>query len=65
MPHTFSDDERVAAKDDGDVVVPAGESSALIVIETELTLEVLVNAFGAPALHDETYELLRRPAIRN
>jgi hypothetical protein len=31
MPHTFSDDERVAAEDDGDVVVPAGKSSAFVI----------------------------------
>ena len=38
MPHTFGDDERVAAKDDGDMVVPTGESSTLVVIESELAL---------------------------
>jgi hypothetical protein len=58
MPHAFSGDERVAAKGDGDVVVPARKAAALVVVEPELSLQVLVNALGSPALHDEANELL-------
>jgi hypothetical protein len=49
MPHTFGDDERVAAEDDGDVVVPALEGAALEVVESELALELLVDSFGTPS----------------
>src|SRR6266542_5239008 len=55
--HAFSDDERVAAEGDGDVVVPAREASAFEVVEPELSLQILVDALGAPSLHDEPYEL--------
>jgi hypothetical protein len=58
MPRTFSDDERVAAEDDRDVMVPTWEAPALVVIETELALEILVGALRAPALHDQPHELL-------
>jgi len=58
MPRAFGDDERVAAQDDGDMVMPAGEASPLEVVETELALEVFVRAFGSPALHDDADELL-------
>src|SRR6266496_3982795 len=57
MPHAFSDDERVAAEGDGDVVVPAREASAFEVVEPELSLQILVDALGAPSLHDESDEL--------
>ncbi len=36
-PHAFSDDERVAAEGNGDVVVPAGEAPAFEVVEPELS----------------------------
>jgi hypothetical protein len=64
MPRTFSDDERLAAQDDRDVMMPTGEPSAFEVIEAEFTLEVLVGALGAPALHDQSYELLARHLVR-
>src|ERR1041384_8869217 len=60
MPRTFGDDERVAAENDRDVMMPTGEPSALIVIEAELALEILVDTLGAPPLHDQSYELLAR-----
>ena len=63
MPRTFGDDERVAAQDDGDVVMPTGEASALEVVEAELAFEVLVSAFGSPALHDDADELLSADAF--
>src|SRR5829696_8638359 len=58
MPHTFGNDERVAAQDDRDVMVPARKSSALVVVEPELALEVLVGALGSPALHHHPHQLL-------
>jgi hypothetical protein len=42
-PHAFSDDERVAAEGDGDVVVPAGEASSFEVVEPDLALQVFVD----------------------
>jgi hypothetical protein len=39
-PHAFGDDERVAAEDDGDVVMPADEGASLEVIEPELPLHL-------------------------
>ena len=35
MPHTFGNDERVAAQDDRDVMVPAGKPAAFVVVEAE------------------------------
>ncbi|WP_395854275.1 hypothetical protein [Cystobacter fuscus] len=58
MPHAFGDDERVAAKSHGDVVVPTGKATALVVVEPEFSLQVLIDALGSPALHDEADELL-------
>ena len=63
-PHTFSDDERVAAKNDRDVMMPALESSSLVVVQTELTLQILVGALRSPALHYEPDELSASPALR-
>ena len=40
MPRTFGDDERVAAEDDRDVMVPAGEGSPFEVVEPQLALEL-------------------------
>jgi hypothetical protein len=65
MPHAFGDDERVAAKGDGDVVVPTRKATALVVVEPELSLQVLVDALGSPALHDEADELLPGDAARH
>jgi hypothetical protein len=50
MPHSFGNDERVAAQDDRDVVVPAGKPPAFVVVEPQLVLEILIGAFDAPAL---------------
>nr|WP_157758912.1 hypothetical protein [Cystobacter fuscus] len=65
MPHAFGDDERVAAKGDGDVVVPTREAAALVVVEPELSLQILVDTLGSPALHDEANELLLCHAARH
>ena len=38
MPHTFGDDERIAAENDRDVVVPSREGTALEVIQPQAPL---------------------------
>jgi hypothetical protein len=63
MPHTFGNDERVAAKDDRDVMVPAGKASAFVVVEPELVFEILVGALGSPALHHHPYQSLLGEAL--
>lgn len=57
-PHPFSNDERVAAQDDGDVMVPARERAAFEVVEPELALELLIRALGAPSFLDDANDLL-------
>ena len=64
MPHPFGQDERVAAENDRDVMVPARKPPALIVIEAELALEILVRALGSPALHHHPYQLLLGQSLR-
>src|SRR5262249_17979797 len=64
MPRAFSDDERVAAEDKRDVVMPSGERATLEVIESELALEVFVGALGSPALHHDADDLLLSLASR-
>src|SRR5580704_3394974 len=64
MPRTFGDDERVAAEDDGDMMVPAGERAALEVVEPELPLELLVRVLGPPALLDGSDDPLLAHAAR-
>jgi hypothetical protein len=64
MPHTFGDDERIAAQDNRDVVMPTGKASAFEVIEAELALEVFVGTFSSPALHDDFDQLLLVPPCR-
>ena len=58
MPHAFGDDERVTAKSYRDVMVPTRKATALVVVEPELSLQILVDTLGSPALHDEANELL-------
>src|SRR5271156_4156776 len=58
MPQALAGDERIAAEDDGDVVMPAAKGASLVVIEAELALEVFVDALGAPALLGDAHELL-------
>ncbi len=38
-------------------MVPAWEASSFEVVETELALEILVDALRAPPLHHDSYEL--------
>src|SRR6266536_2775441 len=52
MPRAFGDDERVAAKNDGDVMVPSGKRASLEVVEPELAFEVFIRTFGSPAFLD-------------
>ena len=63
MPHALGDEERVAAQSDGDVVVPALEAAAFVVVEAEFALQVLVAAFDAPALHGDADEFLQRGGV--
>ena len=63
MPHTFGNDERVAAEDDRDVMMPAGKASSLVVIEAKFAFEVLVGAFGSPTLHHDLHQLLLGQAL--
>src|SRR5271165_2530204 len=58
MPHPFGNDERVAAEDDGDVVVPSGERTSLEVVEPELALHLFIDTLGAPSLLEDAYDLL-------
>ena len=64
MPQALAEDERIAAENDGDMVMPATKGAPFVVIEPELALEVFVHALGAPAFLRDAYEMLsaRRPA---
>src|SRR5262245_13244917 len=64
MPRAFSDDEREAAEDDGNVMVPAREGTTFEVIESELAFKVFVGALRSPALLDDTHDLLLAHAAR-
>src|SRR6266542_3356265 len=58
MPRAFGDDERVAAKNDGDVMVPSGKRASLEVVEPELAFEVFIRTFGSPAFLEKADDLL-------
>ena len=58
MPRAFGDDERVAAEDNGDVVMPAGKRASLEVVEAEFALEFLVGVLGSPASLESTNDAL-------
>src|SRR5271155_4019781 len=58
MPQALAGHERIAAEDDGDVVMPSTEGASLVVVEAELSLEVFVDALGAPAFLGDPHELL-------
>src|SRR5512143_1132709 len=51
-PNAFGDDEGVAAEGHGYVVVPGSEPAPFEVVETQLALEIFVDALGAPPLLD-------------
>src|SRR5258706_11761162 len=50
MPRPFGDNERVAAQDDRDMMMPARKRTPFEVVETQLTLELFVGVLGSPAL---------------
>jgi hypothetical protein len=54
----LGDHKGVATEHDGDVVVPSDEASSFVVVESELSLELLINAFGLPPLLDGANDLL-------
>ena len=56
-PHAFSDDEREAAEDDRDVVMPAREAPSFVMIESQLAFQVLVDTLSAIALLHEANQL--------
>src|SRR5579863_3287324 len=58
MPQSLAGHKRIAAEDDGDVVMPAAEGASLVVVEPEFPLEVFVYALGAPAFLGDPHELL-------
>ena len=53
----------VAAKCDGDMVMPSFESSTFVVVEPKLTLEVLVDPLGAPSLSADAHEPVERGVL--
>src|SRR5271155_3789552 len=65
MPQALAGHERIGAEDDGDVVMPAAEGAALVVVEPELSFEVFVDALGAPAFLGNAHELLSTGEGRN
>src|SRR6202044_1028300 len=58
MPQALAEDERVAAEDDGNVMIPAAEGPPFVVIQPQLAFEVLVHSLGAPAFLRDPHELL-------
>src|SRR5579863_1510312 len=59
-PRTFGGKEGVTAEHARDVVMPASIPATLEVIEAELLLQILVDAFGVPALLEKPDEVLER-----
>src|SRR5580658_9551237 len=57
-------DEGVATEHDRNVMVPADEAAALVVIEAELALELLVDALCLPPLLDGAHDELLAHATR-
>jgi len=62
-PRSLGSEEGEAAEGDRDVVMPAAEAASFKVIEAELALEVLIYAFGSPALLDQLNELHERHSL--
>src|SRR5260221_841701 len=54
----LGDDERVATEHDRHVMMPPFEAATFEVIESELALQLLVNALGLPTLFDRANDLL-------
>jgi hypothetical protein len=55
--HTFTHDERVAAEDAGNVMMPAEEGASLVVVETQFAFEVLIDTLGSPPLLGNPHKL--------
>jgi hypothetical protein len=53
MLHTFGNDEREAAEDNRDVVMPSGIRTPLEVIETQLAFQLFIHALRAPTLFSD------------
>ena len=49
-PSSLGHQERVASQRHGDMVVPSDERAALVVVETELSLEVFVGPLDSPSV---------------
>src|SRR5688500_13933604 len=64
MPHTLGDNERVAAEDDRNVVMPPRKRAALIMVQAGLVLQLLVSLLGPPALLEDTDNLLLAHSTR-
>src|SRR5450432_3369818 len=60
MPTTFGDYESVAGEHHRHMVVPARITTPFIMVEPELSFQILIGPLDAPALHDEAHELLCR-----
>src|SRR4051812_2691266 len=58
MLHTFGNDEREAAEDDRDVVMPSSERTSLEVIEPQLAFQLFIDALRAPTLLRNAHDLL-------
>src|SRR5262245_31845683 len=60
VARTLGHDERVAAQDDGDVVVPAPEAPTFEVVEPQLALHLFVGFFRVVAFLEQADDLLFR-----
>lgn len=60
----FGHEEGIAGEDAADVVLPADVRAPLEVVQSQLALEVLVHALGAPALLDASDELFSGHRLR-
>jgi len=62
MLRTFGNDERIAAENDGDVMMPAGKRAPLEVVKTKFLLHMLMHLLTGPSGLDGRYDLfLWRP----
>ena len=64
MLHTFGDDEREAAEDDGDVVMPPSVRAPLEMVEPKLAFQLLIDTLRAPTLLGHAHDLLLAQATR-
>src|SRR5476649_166618 len=58
MPTTFGDYESIAGEHHRYMVVPTWEAPSFVVVEAELSFQVLIGSLDTPTLHDEAHELL-------